>query len=158
MLSWFKTSPTGRAIVLALVALIVVAALRFVYYELPQQEEIAAKQSGIESLENAADALEDLAKAGGHERVERTAWFPSNYACGIDVTLAEVPEIWKALGFKPGDTSRYQYRLDTTDDGYRIIARTETDCDGIFATYEITGSTNWTSTFTRRATSQNVKE
>lgn len=156
IIKWLLSSKIGLALLIGIIAIATAGAAQFYFFEKPEIEKKNAIEEGAETLERIADLLEEASKSGG-KWPEITTWFPKYLPCAAKVTITTIPP-WNKLGFKTGSKTKFQYRLETQNDGYILRARTDSDCDGIFAIYTIEGTTDWPSSFRREFTIQNKKE
>ncbi len=157
ILKWLLTSKTGIAVLIAIPVVIGAAAAQFYYFEKPVLEKKEALKKGGNTLEKIADALEKASKDGQQTWPRRSEWFPKNLPCAASLKVKRVPP-WDRLGFEEFTQTQFQYRLDTFKGKYILRARSDSDCDGVFAIHTIEGATDWTSSFRRTSTTKNSKE
>jgi hypothetical protein len=78
----------------------------------------------------------------------RAGWTPPSISCGEPVTLAPGAwshPTWELLGIAPEGTTVYQYRFRRRgEDGFELLARTDSDCDGVYQVRRASGKTKWT--------------
>jgi hypothetical protein len=60
-----------------------------------------------------------------------------NNKCTADPSAFRADPIWSALEFDIDTPSNYQYQYSSTPDGATVKASSDTDCDGISATWTL---------------------
>ena len=163
IVTYLRESPTAR--IIAVFGLIVAGfyAARLYYVDVPKIEEKAASQAGAARLDAMADALEARIGTSGAELSKtlprRTPWHPANLPCGAEIAFGATHEpIWNSLGIDAAQTTAFQYRFEYHDDRFVLLARRDSDCDGLHGVWRLEGRTDWSALLGRTTSAQNASE
>ena len=158
------THPIGRFILIGGVALLVAYAVRFYYIDRPRIAREDLRVSGMERLDAMAASLGEALEGDDGEAIrerlpERSAWYPAELPCGAELAYPVPREpLWDVLGLPADGATGFQYRFDQQGERFVLRARRDTDCDGFYLVYTLTGSTDWTSVVGNRTHVQNAEE
>lgn len=130
-----RRSPVFRFLVLGIVVLVGFWAARLYLVDMPKRDRAKIASSGKEilsvlaqNMSRDADTLPVL-----------TQWYPTDLPCGLEGTFSVDP-FWQGLGLKVDTKSHYQYRFHRVDEKYTLMARRDSDCDGLFVVHRMDGS------------------
>ena len=154
---FFKTF-SGRLVLLVLVSLGVAYGARVVLVDQPAAAQKERAGAGAATLEAMGDALADRDDASGLP--ELTQWYPARLPCATAALFGEPrAPIWDELKLPAAtEESEFQYRfkLDDPDGAYRVWVRRDSDCDGIYAVWQLQGRVG--QTLGREVNGQNILE
>lgn len=161
MTRFFLHTTSGKLVGAVLVTLIVGYGLRVYFFDMPKLEKKAAAQVGVETLEEMGDALDEAYSAKGDallsELPEVTGWYPQSIMCGRRIELPTTRDaIWETLKTPKDGGTEFQYRFESEDGAFKLLARRDSDCDGTYAVWLLQGSVS--SVLGRQLTAQNIQE
>ncbi|MGM0555010.1 MAG: hypothetical protein ACQEVA_01400 [Myxococcota bacterium] len=162
-IQFFTKTQTGRAIAVGAVILAFAYGAKQYYEHTKENQRTRDARDASTMLNSMAESLEEhLAEeddATLADLPERTDWFPSGLACGANTTFPEPTGVWSALGVEKGADTRFEFRFERdADDGFKIIARRDSDCDGIYYVVTQTAKKSMTGGFYMRSETQNANE
>lgn len=160
LLAILRRSMTGKLLVAALIVLLAAYAARVYLVDQPRQRAEEERLSGIEQLEAMADALEELVDRRGAESLPaRTDWYPAELPCATKIPFGPTNQpLWAELGLDENTETAFQVRFDLVDDEFTLWTRRDSDCDGWFAVWTISGSADGASILGRTTVGQNTTE
>jgi hypothetical protein len=148
----FKSLFTTRSGGYVLVGLLLVGAASAgkVYYGQVNAPEAARASSGVEAslagVEDALAAYKDSRGDGESVLPPDAPWTPADLECGTEgkATTAEASNpTWSALALPLDKPTRYQFRFRSRESDWDLIARTDTDCDGIYKVFHLKGTSGY---------------
>lgn len=160
----FLKKPTGQFAAIALFILSVSYVGRLVYVDQPRLADAQRARSGSDAIVSMADVLR--AQADSTDDAEGflnalpvfETWYPESLPCGRSAVFPGGVPFWERVGLKPGDATVYQYRWEREAGSFVIRARRDQDCDGLHATYAVTGTFRWPSAHVSEVEAQNSGE
>lgn len=158
---FFTKTQTGRAAAIALVILGIAYGAKKYYTYTQETQRTRDSRDANSMLTTMADSLEAHLEdddASLEDFDERSAWFPPDMDCGADATFPEPQGVWKSLGVEADSNTRFQFRFQRSDGEFTLIARRDTDCDGLYYVVTQTSKESMTGGFYRRSTTQNANE
>ena len=158
---FFTKTQTGRAAGIALIILGIAYGAKQYYTYTQETQRTKDARDANSMLTAMADSLEahlEEDEASLEDFEARSEWFPADMACGADATFPEPEGVWKALGVEAASTTRFQFRFQRSEGEFTLIARRDTDCDGLYYVVTQTSKESMTGGFYRRSTTQNANE
>ncbi len=161
-IQFFTKTQTGRALLIA-AAVLALAYGGKVYYT-HQQESTRTRDArdAKEMLTAMADALDAHLEAEGDSGFEqlptRTDWFPARLPCGAPTLLPEPEGVWDTMELEAKSETRFQFRFERGDDSYTLLARRDSDCDGLHYVVRQVAEESVTGGYYRTTETQNASE
>lgn len=158
---YFTKTQTGRALAVALIILGIAYGAKQYYthtQESQRTKDARDAKSMLASMSNSLEQHLDREETTLEDFDVRSDWFPADIACGADTTFPEPEGVWKALGVEEGEKTRFQFRFARADGEFTIIARRDSDCDGLYYVVTHTARESMTGGFSRRTETQNANE
>lgn len=140
------TTRTGWTIVAGLVVIGAAAAAKFYTEQHSAPERVVAADGLEEILAAVPEALEVYQSAHPEGVLDEAAWTPAVVDCGRSAQATEAERAnptWSTLGIALDKPTRYQFRFHSHDAKWQLLARTDSDCDGLYEVYQLQGNTDW---------------
>ncbi len=137
--------PTVQALLIGLVV-IILGGVAKVYYDQASIPEQTRRNTALgEVLDGVPDALEKHLDALPEDKralPPAAGWTPAKMSCAEPVQIA--PEeaadpTWAALGLDFSKPTTFQFRWRVDKDAFTLLARTDSDCDGLYQVHKLTG-------------------
>jgi len=126
------SSSLFRYVVGAFIVIGAAAILKYVLIDVPKKETARVAGTGPERLEKLTEVL---AKESG-PLPKLTEWYPKDLPCGQKIAAPE-DEFWNGLGIPVGEATYYQFRLESDEKRYTVLARRDSDCDGLHVVHRV---------------------
>lgn len=132
------------------------AKLYYTQQNIPEERTRAANVDTV--MAEAVSKLEAHVSAfegEGNPFPSDAGWSPERLVCADPTPTTPATwahPTWQLLGVAPEGATRYQFRFrGNRHKGFELLARTDSDCDGIYQVRRIKGSTAWTGGLTTEA-------
>ena len=126
------SSSLFRYALAGLIVIGVAAILKYFLVDAPKQESARVAATGPERLKKLSESI-------ANEKAplpKLTEWYPSELPCGHDIS-APVDEFWNKLGVPAGESTHYQFRFESDENRYTVLARRDSDCDGLYVVHRV---------------------
>lgn len=161
-IDFFTKTQTGRALAIAAVVLALAYGGKQYYTHTNESQRTRDARDANGTLTTMADSLEahleDSDDAELDDLPAHSGWFPERLDCGADSSFPEPDGVWSWMGIEAGEATRFQFRVERIDEGFRLRARRDSDCDGLYYVITQDSRESMTGGFYRRTESQNVNE